>query len=346
MSNLQLTSPLLKAGRFIKLKEGKMSTTNFISSKQLSDMQLKEPMWFINEIMPEGITLVIAKPKVGKSALILYLMIQIALQKKVWDTFETKRTSILYLPFDDPMRRFKDRLHRICEAMGISDMNLNNNFSVYNKSQLDKISFENMEETFASFKNAGFGLVIIDTFNQGFDFKYFSSNAYTNDSKNMYKIKEVTERLGLSLIIIHHEKKGEKTDSIDAASGSAGITAAVDTIWRLTDNNFEKCKILEVTGKDVECNSYRLEMEADTFLWSLLPSELPINITSGLSPEQKVVYEYVKDSVGEISSKDIAAHFGKKQSTISQSLRKLQRKDYVFSPHYGKWKIKESLPIA
>ncbi len=320
-----------------------MTTNNIISSKELSDMQLKEPTWFIDEIMPEGITLVVAKPKVGKSALILYLMIQIALQNKVWGSFETHPSKILYLPYDDPMRRLKYRLHRICEAMEINDMSLENNFSIYDKEYLNEISIEtNMEEMLESFKDDGFKLIIIDTLNQGIRFKHFDNNVYKNDYKNISTLKEVTERLGLSLIIIHHEKKGEKMDSIDAASGSAGITAAVDTIWRLTGNNSDKSIMLEIKGKDVESNTYKLEMETDTFVWLLDPTDLQVNTSSVLSPEQKELLEHLQSTDEEMSSKDIGAYLNKKPSALSQSLRKLEKKGYVTSPHYGKWKAKKS----
>ncbi len=318
-----------------------MSTNNFITSKQLSDMQIKEPTWYINEILPEGITLVIAKPKVGKSALILYLMIQIALNNKIWDTFETQQVKILYLPYDDPMRRLRDRLHRICEAKNITDLNLLNSLSVYDKERLKKISIDgNVQELFTSFRDAGYKLIIIDTLNQGVKFAHYDSNVYNNDYQNMSMLKEAADRLGLSIIIIHHEKKGEKTDSIDAASGSAGITAAVDTIWRLTDYDIEKCKKLEIKGKDVESNTYKIQMEANTFICTLDKTASPELDAIHLSPEQKEIDEHLKSSDQELSSKDIAYYLNKSQSTVSQILRKLEKKGLAISPHYGKWKSK------
>lgn len=317
-----------------------MQTKKIITAKELIEMEMKKMTWYVNEILPEGVTLVVAKPKVGKSALILYLMVQIALQNKIWDTFSTKKAKILYLPYDDPMRRMKDRITRISEALNIGNLEQLNNLYVRNKEELKKISVkDNLVSVFSEIKQAGFDIVIIDTLHLAFDFKHYDFNVYKNEYDNMSLIKKTAEELGLSLVIVHHAKKGESLDVIDAASGSNGMTGAVDTIWTIINSQFDNSKLLHVTGKEVETNTYQLQMEPDTFLWSMLPNDEVIYEDAISSPQQKQILEYIQESKNEVSSGEIAAKFERTPSAISQALRKLERKGYVHSPRYGKWEL-------
>lgn len=323
----------------------------YISSDELSKMELEEKKWFIDELLPEGLTLLYAQPKAGKSALVLYLMIQIALGKKIWDRYDTQPSKMLYLPYDDSIHRFRDRMMRMSESMGLSDTKLDDNLVIMDPKELSRMNIDYLETFIKRSKDEGVKLVVIDTLGQSIDFMIYDSNIYLNDCQNMSRIKKIAEEQRVSLLIVHHEKKGDKLDIINASSGSNGITGTVDTLWRLkkvsltegiinTDSYSNNLRLLEVTGKDVISQTIPLEMQDETLLWKLCEEYGDKQLELITTPEQKEVYDkLLKNREEALRTGDIAKELNKQVSTVSQLLRKLQKKGMVNSPHFGYWQI-------
>ena len=82
-----------------------------MSAANLEAIKFPEPNWIIPDIMPEGLTLLAGKPKLGKSWLCLSLGIAKACGGVALGTIQVAHSEVLYLCLEDPARRLQGRLH-------------------------------------------------------------------------------------------------------------------------------------------------------------------------------------------------------------------------------------------
>jgi RecA-family ATPase len=183
-----------------------------------------EPLqWIVEGVIPEGVTLLFAPPKKGKSILATHLVDAVASGGMAFGGIPVKKRDTLYLALEDHGRRIKDRLLRQESAQP------DNAFCVTMKewggggiAELDR------------YKKAcpSIELVIIDTlsiFSPSED-----SNAYAENYRLVTAIHRWAVRNGVSAILIHHTRKGSSKNEgeswADEMMGSQGISGAVDTL--------------------------------------------------------------------------------------------------------------------
>ena len=82
-----------------------------ISAKDLQDKEFKPIKWVVEGLLPQGLALLVAPPKYGKSWLMLDLCLSVASGQKFLD-MPTNKTDCLYLALEDNQRRLQDRAHR------------------------------------------------------------------------------------------------------------------------------------------------------------------------------------------------------------------------------------------
>ena len=79
-----------------------------ISAKDLQDKEFKPIKWVVEGLLPQGLALLVAPPKYGKSWLMLDLCLSVASGQKFLD-MPTNKTDCLYLALEDNQRRLQDR---------------------------------------------------------------------------------------------------------------------------------------------------------------------------------------------------------------------------------------------
>jgi RecA-family ATPase len=74
--------------------------------------------WAVPGILPEGLSLLAGKPKLGKSFLALNLGITIAAGGKALGSVAVDSGDVLYLALEDRYRRLQDRARKILDGLG------------------------------------------------------------------------------------------------------------------------------------------------------------------------------------------------------------------------------------
>lgn len=83
---------------------------NTVDAETLLATPMSKTMFVVQDLIPQGVN----ASKIGKSWLMLWLSLQIAEGKPVWD-METHQCDALYLCLEDTMRRIKDRLFQLTD---------------------------------------------------------------------------------------------------------------------------------------------------------------------------------------------------------------------------------------
>lgn len=201
-------------------------------------------------LIPEGATLLVAAPKIGKSWMVLGIAIAAAGGGHVFDALQLDPRPVLYLALEDGPRRLQSRM-RILGAQAPADLTL--------MTTLDAPA----DTTMAAFleRNAARKpLVILDTLGKVRG-TYGGNDPYGNDYGQMSALKGLVDaHPGSSLIVVHHTNKGAKADFLESVNGTQGLAGAVDSILALKRERNSEQATLSVTSREAMEGEYALTM--------------------------------------------------------------------------------------
>lgn len=212
-------------------------------------------------VVPEGMTLLVAAPKIGKSWMVLGLGIALSCGGNALGALPVGNPRpVLYLALEDGPRRLQDRIVRLNPA----EVSPLLEFRV-------EIETDAVIGTIAGFMNEHAGadpVVILDTLGKVMP-PAGNASQYGHDYRVLSALKSTCDAVpGSSLIIVHHTRKGGGEDFLDAVSGTQGIAGAADTVLVLRRERNDDRATLHVTSRDAAEGEYSLLM-TETGAWEL-----------------------------------------------------------------------------
>lgn len=85
-----------------------------IDADTLLSTPMRKTLFVVDGLIPQGLSVLSGSSKIGKSWLMLWLGIQVASGKPVWE-FETRKSDVLYLCLEDTYARIQSRLYQITD---------------------------------------------------------------------------------------------------------------------------------------------------------------------------------------------------------------------------------------
>ena len=232
------------------------------SARELSEMVLPPIRHVVEGLLPQGLALLVAPPKYGKSWLMLWLGLQVAQGNSIWG-LPTLQCDVLYLSLEDTQRRIKDRLYNLTDS---APENLY--FAV-----TSGLIGGGLEEQITDFltEHPATKLVIIDTLQKVRDSKGSAGKAgmYGNDYDDISSIKRIADGFNIAILLVHHLRKLQDSDDpFNDVSGSTGIIGAADTNFILRRKRSGNAATLLVSGRDVEYQE--LTLQFNDLVWELV----------------------------------------------------------------------------
>ena len=74
--------------------------------------------------------------------------------------------------------------------------------------------------------------------------------SYANDYENITKFKEFSDKNGLCILIVHHTRKLESSDSFEMISGTNGLLGAADGAFVMVMKRTDNSATISVVGRD------------------------------------------------------------------------------------------------
>ena len=295
-----------------RLESQSAHASSILTAPQLLALELPEPSPVIEGVISEGLTLLAGKPKLGKSILALNLAAAIATGRPALGGFATRPGPVLYLSLEDGPRRLKGRLAKVAPEAPEA-LELATDWPRVEEGCLATLG------TYVS-EHAP-RCVLIDTLARVRPRDDRSRDKYQADYESLAGLQRLAIERGLAMIVIHHTRKADASDFLDAVSGTAGLTAAADSIAVLRRARSEAAAILEVTGRDVEERSFALQLDGEALTWMLLGD----GEEYALSQERREILEHLRSLGGERAwPKAIAEALGKPEKI--ESIKHLCRK--------------------
>ncbi|MFC9761375.1 AAA family ATPase [Rhodococcus jostii] len=287
--------------------------------------------WSVEGIVPEGFGLIVAPPKAGKSWFVAGVGLACASGGLALGKIPVSSRPVLYMALEDGHRRLQSRFRQILgEGVPIPrDMN------VIVKARPHEVV--SMIAQFLERHSAVSPLIILDTLGKVKPPKKAGEDSYTADYAIGTKLKDLVDAVaGSSLLVVHHTRKAESSDFVDAVSGTQGIAGSADFILVLARKRKSDDAVLAVTGRDVPENEYALTTSDGR--WSLDGMDLTDAAATVEHRQQKSVLadrtvEIVRyvESQGKVTPSEVASHFGIDSKTAGTLLGR-----YAEDGHIGK----------
>jgi hypothetical protein len=229
--------------------------SGMLTARELCTMTFKPLKFIVPGILPEGLTILAGRPKIGKSWLTLLVGIAVAngVAALGQDYGLTKpiQGEVLYLALEDGPRRLQRRMIKILGGARAENwpgrLHLKTDWRRFDQGGLEDIRAWHV---FGKDKGKNPTLVIIDTLAKIRAPGNPKQSPYQNDHDALAGLQKLAEELGIAIIVTHHDRKMAADDVFDTLSGTLGLTGAVDTILVLTKKGQERT--LHVRGRDIE----------------------------------------------------------------------------------------------
>jgi len=230
--------------------------------KDLMSANIPEPTWYVQDILPQGFTLLYADAKLGKSMLCANMARAVSEGDYAFNQFRTKKSGVLYLDLEQGEHFARLRWNRILQGRQPDD-NLDVTFEW---DRMDQGGFKDLEDYIEV--NPHTGLIVIDILARFWPAgEVPGKDAYQKDVYVLAKLSALAKHHNIAIVGVHHRSKQDGRDFLAHASGSMGMTAASDVIWSLSRDRDSTSGVVRITGKNVKDRLLMFNVREDGFIW-------------------------------------------------------------------------------
>ena len=238
---------------------------DFFNAADLLQEQLPPVKWVVPGLLPAGLSLLVAAPKIGKSWMALDLCLAVA-SGGTWLGHEVNQGAVLYLALEDSKNRLQSRIRLLLDGFTPPPEACTMRVQA---PMLGAGLLEMLDGWLNEHPDAK--LVCIDTFQRIRPPAGKNENAYFADYRACGQLQAWAMQHGICLLLVHHTKKGVNPgDVFESISGSPGIMGAADTVLTITKKaRFAEEATLSITGRDVNAAEYIAVLNQCTHKWEL-----------------------------------------------------------------------------
>ncbi|MCD7880137.1 MAG: helicase RepA family protein [Clostridiales bacterium] len=219
----------------------------------------------IDGLLYSGTYLFAGSPKIGKSFFMMQLAYHVAMGIPLWD-YPVRQGTVLYLALEDDYPRLQGRLMQMFGVESTDNLVL----TTQSKTLAEGLT-EQMERFMQ--RHPDTSLVIVDTLQKVREIGN-ESYSYAMDYKNIAALKEFTDRHNLCLLVVHHTRKMEASDSFETISGTTGLLGAADgAIVLQKKKRIEDTATMQIVGRDQEDQELELVFDRKHCFWLMTKAE-------------------------------------------------------------------------
>lgn len=280
-----------------------------VTFDQLMDSVFQGRPAVIDNFLYPGVYLLAGAPKIGKSFLVAQIAYHVSVGKELWGYIVHPGT-VLYLALEDDERRLQNRMFRMFDVEGTSDLY----FATHAK-MIGRGLDEQLEGFIGEHRDTR--LIIIDTLQKVRE-TVKDAYSYANDYEVIGRLKTFAGKYGICVLLVHHTRKQPAGDSFEMISGTTGLLGCADgALLMQKEKRTSYTATLDVVGrdqpdqrlyliKDPEHLSWELD-HTENELWKQQPDAL-LNAVAKLVSAESPEWEGSPTELSEILSQDIATN--------------------------------------
>ena len=279
--------------------------------------------YVVPDLIPEGLSMLVGRPKIGKSWMALDIAIAVASGRTCLGGRQTEQGAVLYCACEDSQRRLQDRTTKL---IGVHDNAWPANLHLTTGwRRLDKGGVTDIAEWIEVTEEPR--LVVLDTLASVKPIR--TNSGYQEDYAALESLHRLANEIGIAILVLHHQRKSEAEDPLDTISGTLGLAGCVDTpiILAGTSNG----RTLYVRGRDVEEAEHAVTFDKATCRWTIVGEAAEVHRSTTRTKILSVLEE-VKRAMG---PSDIAGAADLKETVVKTQLGKMVRDGEVLKAAHG-----------
>ena len=310
---------------------GKSWKDGIITAEELQTKQFKPVRIILPNLIPEGVTILAGKPKIGKSFLALDVCLAVADETRfVLGQQKPIQGDALYLALEDNQRRLKKRLSQITQGQRAWSPKLQLHTEWR---RFDQGGLEDIEAWCTSVEEPR--LIWIDTLAKVRPPARRNEPAYDGDYRAITGLQTLAGKYpGLGIVLNHHLRKASsEDDAFDDVNGTLGLTGAADTII-VMKRHAGMMKVF-VRGRDIEDGEFAAEFNRNTCRWRLVGAAEDVF----RSKERQAILTALKETARSMSVPEIMAATERRDRKATETLLYKMAKDgEVVRAQRGRWR--------
>lgn len=215
------------------------------SADDLDQEVLAEMVWAIPNLLPQGLTMLIGKPKMRKSWLALAIAIAIASGGRALGCIPVEQGDVLYLALEDSKRRLQSRQRKI-----LSGSSAPRRLSYLTQApRIDEGCVSTIETWLRRHPQAR--LVIVDVLAKVRP-KGSGGSMYDEDYSALEPLQQLAMRREIAILVVHHMNRSDAEDIYDLINGSNGVGGCLDGLLALQYERGQTDATLKIGSRELE----------------------------------------------------------------------------------------------
>jgi hypothetical protein len=167
-------------------------------------------------------------------------------------------------------------------------------------------------------------LVVIDTLARVRPDRQGNDGLYADDYRTLAPLQRLASELNIAVVILHHTRKQEAVDPLDAVSGTTGLAGCADTVLVLSQT--PRGATIYVRGRDIEQAEHAVKFDRNRCVWTIQGEAAEIR----QSDTRKSIIALLAAGTKPMSPQAIAAGTGVHQDNVRQTLRRMTSDGKIF----------------
>ena len=310
--------PIVMAGGIARDFEPKTGKPDPIHIAELMAKTFPPLKWIVPDVLPEGLSLLAGPSKIGKSWMALDLALAVSMGR-CFLGYDLIQGDVLYWALEDGQRRIKSRIQTLFAGKDEiwTESRLHIETAENLPPVLDQGGRDQIERWCLSVPAPR--LVIIDVLEKVRPEKRGNESEYGATYRALQGIHSLANRLGISVLVIHHTRKGDSGgDAFDKVNGTRALTSMPDaTLVIDRDTSGYANAILYGRGRDLQ--AFDLALDFNECRWKTQGDKETVCI----SKERKAILEALRSCPEGLGPKELAGRLGKGEGATSRLLGKM-----------------------
>jgi hypothetical protein len=304
-------------------------TVETFTAADLATMDLPEPRFAVPDILPDGLSLLAGKPKLGKSWLALNLALAVACGGVALGQVQVEAGDVLYLALEDTRRRLQSRLKVLLSKIGAAaPERLTLATSWPRQDQGGLLAVVEWAEQHPERR-----LIVIDTWAKFRPARIRGRDSYEEDYQHASEVKALADKYGVAVTALHHCRKMEASDPLDSVSGTLGLTGCSDATLVMKRERGQHDATLFVTGRDLEEQELALRWEGEYCHWQLVGQADEYR----MSRERSAALELLRSKGWPLSPSEAAPLLSKPVTAVKMLFWRMEKDGWLKSDGKGKY---------
>lgn len=303
------------------------SAVQTVAASELQATAFAPLRYALPGLLPEGVTLLVSRPKLGKSWLMLDIAIAIATGRAVLGTIEPETGDVLYLALDDGERRLQGRMAALLQGKKAwpARLALATRWRRAHEGGLADIAewCQSVAKPVA---------IVIDSLDR---FRSLQGGESAQVYDAIAKLQRIALEHRIAVIVVHHERRRGSGDPLDTIGILAASSAIADTVLLLKRRDYGT--VFYARGRDIEDSETMLEFNRSSCRWTIIK---PAGVATK-SEARAAVLTAVASPVKPVSASEIATATGRSRGAIDTLLHRMAADGEVDRVGRGRY----SLPV-